>query len=264
MKEHKVLKLICKICVAAFLLMPLIITFIYSFADRWINILPEGFTLEYYAKTLTNKKFLMGILRGMIISIIPVLITNISVLLALYMVIVYMPKMEKVVQILCLIPTTINGIIVATSVLSTYAGSNTIFANRIIMLVFIYCVFVMPMSYQGIRNSLYAINTNALLEAAQMLGYRKFHSFVTIVIPSILPGICNSALMCFAGLFGDFAIIKIIASSQWETAQAFLYRNRATDTQELSASVVILLILTLCINYVIHKNQQSKKERKEA
>lgn len=259
MKEHRVGKTVWKICIAAFLLMPLIIMFVYSFSDRWITILPEGFTLEYYVKMLTNEKFLLGILRGMIISIIPVVITNICVLLALYAVLVYLPEMEKVVQIFCLIPTTINGIILATSVLAAYSGTNTIFANRIVMLAMIYCVFVLPMTYQGIRNSLYSVNTKGLLEAAEMLGYRKFHSYVTIVIPAILPGLCNSALMCFAGLFGDFAIIKIIASSQFETAQSYLYRNRSTDTQELSAAVVILLVITLCINYAVHRSQHNKK-----
>ena len=259
MKEHKVMKNVLEIVIAAFLLMPLVIMFIYSFSERWITILPEGFTIKYYIKTLTNEKFILGIIRGMIISIIPVVITNISVLLALYVVIVYMPKMEKVVQIFCLIPTTINGIIIATSVLSAYSGTNTIFANRIVMLTLIYCVFVLPMTYQGIRNSLYSVNTKGLLEAAEMLGYHKFYSYVTVVIPSILPGVCNSALMCFAGLFGDFAIIKIIASSQFETAQAYLYRNRSTDTQELSAAIVILLLITLCINYAVHKSQNSKK-----
>lgn len=259
MKQHKKISLVYEILVAAFLLVPLVVTFIYSFSGRWVTVLPEGFTLWYYIQTLTNPAFLMGIVRGIIISLLPVVITNISVLLALYVVIVYLSDMEKVVQVLCLIPTTINGIIVAISVLGTYAGTNTFLANRIVMLLFIYCVFIMPMTYQGIRNSLYAVNTKNILEAAQMLGYRKFHSYVTIVIPAILPGMMTSALMSFAGLFGDFAIIKIIASSQYETAQSYLYRNRATDTQALSAAVVILLLITLLINYVVHKSQNERK-----
>ena len=185
-------------------------------------------------------------------------------LLALYVALVYLPSMEKWIQIFCLLPTTINGIIVATSVLSLYAGSGTILANRIVMLTLIYCVFVMPVTYQGIRNSLYAVNMKGILEAAQMLGCGKFYSFMVIVVPSILPGVCGSALMSLAGLFGDFAIIKIIASSQFETAQAYLYRNRSTDAQSLSASVVILLLITLLINYSVHRSQNRKKERREA
>lgn len=259
MKEHKGLKLFWEILLAVFLLLPLVVTFIYSFADRWITVLPEGFTLEYYIATLTNKKFLMGIVRGIVISVIPVVITNISVLLALYVVIVYLPGMEKAVQIACLIPTTINGIIVATSVLGAYAGTDTIFANRIVMLVMIYCVFILPVTYQGLRNCLYSVNTKGLLEAAEMLGGRRFHSFMTIVVPAILPGLCNSALMSLSGLFGDFAIIKIIASSQYETAQSYLYRNRNTDIQALSAAVIILLLITLLINYFVHRSQNGRK-----
>lgn len=247
-----------------FLLLPLIVTLIYSFSERWVTVLPEGFTLNYYIDALTNQEFLMGIFRGILISLVPVLFTNISVLLALYVVIVYLPEMEKTVQIFCLIPSTINGIIVATSVLGTYAGTGTILANRIVMLSFIYCIFIMPMTYQGIRNSLYAVNTKGLLEAAQMLGYRKFHSYVKIVIPAIFPGLTSSALMSFAGLFGDFSIIKIIASSQYETAQSYLYRNRNTDTQALSASVMILLLITLAINYAVNRSHSDRKGRKVA
>ncbi len=263
MREHKGAMMAIKIAAAVFLMIPLAVMFIYSLADRWISILPEGFTIQYYITTLTNRDFLMGILRGIVISAIPVIATNVSVFLALYVVMVYLPQMEKVVQIFCLIPTTINGIIVATSVLSMYAGSGTILANRIVMLGFIYCVFVLPVTYQGIRNSLYAVNTRGILEAAQMLGCRKFQCFVTVVVPSILPGIAASALMGFAGLFGDFAIIKIIASSQYETAQAFLYRNRQADTQELSSAVIILLLISLVINYAVHKSQNKQKERRE-
>ncbi len=238
MNQHTLPKAIWKTIVAVFLLMPLVVTVVYAFSARWVHILPEGFTLHYIAATLTNQKFLLGIGRGLLISFVPVVITNVSVLLALYVVIVYLPGLEKVVQLLCLIPTTLNGIILATSVLGTYAGTNTLLANRIVM-----------------RNSLYAVNTRGLLEAAEMLGARRFHSFLTIVVPAILPGLCNSALMCLSGLFGDFAIIKIIASSQFETAQSYLYRNRAQDTQELSAAVVILLLITLLINYLVHKSQ---------
>ena len=231
MNQHTLPKAVWKTIVAVFLLMPLVVTVVYAFSARWVHILPEGFTLRYIAATLTNQKFLLGIGRGLL------------------------PRLEKVVQLLCLIPTTLNGIILATSVLGTYAGTNTLLANRIVMLSFIYCIFIMPMTYQGLRNSLYAVNTRGLLEAAEMLGARRFHSFLTIVVPAILPGLCDSALMCLSGLFGDFAIIKIIASSQFETAQSYLYRNRAQDTQELSAAVVILLLITLLINYLVHKSQ---------
>ena len=161
--------------------------------------------------------------------------------------------MEKYIQVCCIIPTTINGIILATSILSTYAGTGTIFSNRIIMLICAYCIFCLPLTYQGIRNSLYAVNTKTLLEAASILGANKFYGFVKIIVPTVLPGLMNTALISFSGLFGDFALIKIIASSQYETVQTYLYKNRNTDLQSFSAGVVILLVLTMIINLTVHK-----------
>lgn len=92
-----------------------------------------------------------------------------------------------------------------------------------------------------------------MLEASSILGASEFYGFVRIVVPAVLPGLMNTALISFAGLFGDFAIIKIIASSQFETVQTYLYRNRSADTQAFSAGVVIVLILTMLINLAAHK-----------
>lgn len=245
---------IWKVIIFIYLVVPVLVTFVYSFADRWNHILPEGFTLEYYIQALTNQKFLFGIARGILIALVPVVMTNLTVLLTLYVVLVYVPFLEKYVQILCLVPTTINGIILATSVLGTYAGSGTLLANRIVMLIFVYCIFCLPLGYQGIRNTLYAIRMNNILEAAQMLGAGKFETYLKVIVPAALPGICNSALISFAGLFGDFAIIKIIASSQYETVQTYLYNNRNVDIQSFSAGVVIVLLLTLLINIAVHKS----------
>ena len=261
MKKNKIAGSIWQIVVAAFLILPLVVTAIYSISEHWISILPENLTFDFYIQKFTDGKFWMGVLRGMFASAVPVIVTNVIILLALFAIIVYFPKVEKYMQICCIIPTTINGIILATSILSTYAGSNTILSNRVIMLICAYCVFCFPLTYQGIRNSLYAVNTKRLLEAAAILGADEFYGFVRIVVPAILPGIVNTALVNFAGLFGDFAIIKIIAASQFETVQTYLYKNRNTDIQAFSAGVVILLILTRVINLTVHKNAAEDKQR---
>lgn len=248
--------------VAVFLVTPLIVTFIYSISEHWISIFPEGMTINYYIEKVNDSRFWMGIVRGLVISIIPVVVTNIVLLMALFAIIVYFPKLEKYMQFICIVPTTISGIILATSVLSTYAGTNTVFANRIVMLVFVYCVFCLPLTYQGIRNCLYAVNTKNLLEAASILGAKEFSAYIRIIVPSIIPGIMNTALMCFAGLFGDFAMIKMIAASQFETVQTYLYKNRTTDIQKFSTGVSIILLITLCINLIMHKVGETESKGK--
>lgn len=261
MKKNRLLGNFWLILCAAYLILPLGVTLIYSLSSSWVAIAPSGFTLQYYIDKCTDSAFFMGVLRGIIASAIPVIVTNICILLALFAIIVYYPKLEKYMQMICIIPTTINGIILATSVLSAYAGGNTVFSNRIVMLLCTYCIFCFPLTYQGIRNSLYAVSTKRLLEAASMLGASEFYGFMRIIVPTVLPGLMNTALICFAGLFGDFAIIKIIASSQFETAQTFLYKNRSADIQAFSAGVVILLLFTLLINIAVHKTASKEKQK---
>lgn len=36
-----------KFIVAVFLMLPLIVTLIYSFSERWVTLLPDGFTIKY-------------------------------------------------------------------------------------------------------------------------------------------------------------------------------------------------------------------------
>lgn len=246
------LGVIWQVIVAIFLLLPLTVSFIYSFAGRWTSILPQNLTFRFYLDKFKDSTFFLGILRGIFISALPVILVNIIILLTL-LPLSYIFQNGKYIQVCCIIPTTINGIILATSILSTYAGSGTIFSNRIIMLMFTYCIFCLPLTYQGIRNSLYAVNTKTLLEAASILGANKFYGFLKIIVPTVLPGLMNTALISFSALFGDFAIIKIIASSQYETVQTYLYKNRNTDLQSFSAGVVILLVLTMIINLTVHK-----------
>ena len=191
------LGVIWQVIVAIFLLLPLTVSFIYSFAGRWTSILPQNLTFRFYLDKFKDSTFFLGILRGIFISALPVILVNIIILLTLFAGIVYFPKMEKYIQVCCIIPTTINGIILATSILSTYAGSGTIFSNRIIMLMFTYCIFCLPLTYQGIRNSLYAVNTKTLLEAASILGANKFYGFLKIIVPTVLPGLMNMHLSAF-------------------------------------------------------------------
>ena len=157
MKKNRIAGSIWQIIVALFLLLPLAVSFIYSFAGRWTSIFPENLTFRFYLDKFTDSAFFLGILRGIFISALPVILVNIIILLTLFATIVYFPRMEKYIQVCCIIPTTINGIILATSILSTYAGTGTIFSNRIIMLICAYCIFCLPLTYQGIRNSLYAV-----------------------------------------------------------------------------------------------------------
>ena len=226
MKRKKTFPYVVLTLTSIFLLIPFIATLVYSFTVGWTKLLPAGWTLKYWGQAFTEPNLWPAILRGVLISIPPILICNVVVILALYTSVVYYPKLEKYIQAICMVPNSLKGVIIAIPVLALYAGTPTIFSNRMVMLVCIYSISILPFVYQGIRNNLHGINVTQLLEAAEILGAGKLYAFVRIVLPSMLSGILVSSLLALSTVFGDFAIIKIIAGNKFETVQMLLYNSR--------------------------------------
>lgn len=150
MKRRKKLPYVIIILACIFLLIPFAATLVYSFTIGWTKLFPAGWTFKYWIQAFTEPTLWPAILRGVLISIPPILICNIVVILALYTSVVYYPKLEKYIQTICMIPNSLKGVTIAIPVLALYAGGVTFFSNRMVMLVCIYSISILPFVYQGI------------------------------------------------------------------------------------------------------------------
>ena len=92
------------VIILIYLLIPLVVSIVYSMFSNWTGIVPKGFTLKTYADLFQDPTFLASLGRTIVIAIIPIVITILLVLLALFVTVVYFPKLEKYVQIICMIP----------------------------------------------------------------------------------------------------------------------------------------------------------------
>ncbi|SHI02136.1 putative spermidine/putrescine transport system permease protein [Sporobacter termitidis DSM 10068] len=255
------------VVICIYLILPLVLTFFYSIFTEWQHVLPGGVTFRYYAALLTDSSFLLPFLRTFIISVAPVALCLVFILLAMYVVVVHLPWLDRVMQLVCTIPYAIQGIILAISVLSLYSGLPGLLSNRVVMLVFTYCIVVLPYLYQGIKNSLNTVNAPRLLEAAQLLGAGSFTAFFRIIVPNIVSGISVSVMLSISLLFGDFVIINIVAGSYYQTAQVFLYRQLFESGQKSSAVVVILFAVTLLLTngalFLYNRRAKKRNAREE-
>ena len=234
-----------------YLILPLAVTLIYSLSTEWMEVLPRGLTAKYYAELVSDSLFWQAIVRSVIISFIPVVLTAAALLLVMYAVTVYLPAFDKYLQILCTIPYAIQGVILPVSVLSLYSVSAWPFSNRIIMLIFTYSVIILPYMYQGIKNSLITVEATKLLEAAQMLGADRFYAFFHIIVPCMLSGVVISSMLSVAIIFGDFVIVNTIGGSYYYTAQMYLLKKMFISGQLTSAVIIILFTVTLVISAVM-------------
>ena len=254
------LNLAVMIGVAAYLVLPLGLTFFYSIFQQWTGILPTGLTLRYYGELLRDPGFYMPIMRTLFISTGPVLLCSLLTILAMYVIVVHHPKWQKYMQIVCTVPYSLQGVILAISVLALYCGLPLPFSDRIAMLVCTYCVLILPYIYRGIQNSLNAINARQLIEAAQLLGCSPLAAYLRVVVPNLISGITVSAMLSVSLLFGDFVVVNIIGGSYYQTAQMYLYKMMFRSGQQTSAMIVILFALTLMISASVLVMQQKKKK----
>ena len=234
MKRRKKLPYVIIILACIFLLIPFAATLVYSFTIGWTKLFPAGWTFKYWIQAFTEPTLWPAILRGVLISIPPILICNIVVILALYTSVVYYPKLEKYIQTICMIPNSLKGVTIAIPVLALYAGGVTFFSNRMVMLVCIYSISILPFVYQGIRNNLHGINVTRLLEAAEILGAGKLYAFIRIILPNI-------------------------AGNKYETIQMLLYNSRLIVLQYQCVIVIIMFTVTLVISQLVFKFQNRKR-----
>lgn len=262
MKKRK-MNTILMLVLLLYLLLPLIVTFIYSISEKWTDVMPEGLHIENYRILFTDRAFLQSIGRSVVLCIMPIVITTIAVLLALFAVLVYFPKLEKYVQILCMIPYTIQGVILSVSILSMYVKAPSVLSSRMVMLIGAYCVIILPYIYQGIRNGMRAVNMHTLLEAAQMLGASKLRAFFQIIVPNILSAITVSSLLAVGIIFGDYVLIRNLMGTAKPNMQIYLYQTMKSDSTKSSAVFVIIMLVTFVITAaVLYAKNKEKTGRK--
>lgn len=236
--------------ISLYLFIPLFLTFIYSLFTEWMDLLPTGFTFKYYIQLFSDVSFWQALLRTILISIIPIVITAGILFLAMYVIVVYHPKLDKYLSILCTIPYAVQGIILPISIISLYSSAPGFLSNRVVLLIFAYCIVILPYMYQGIKNSLNGIETRRILEAAQLLGASSFYAFFRIIIPSVIQAILISSLLSISIIFGDFVVVNTIAGNYCTTVQVYLYRNMFKSGQFVSSIIVVLFLVTFIISKI--------------
>ena len=251
------------VIILIYLLIPLVVSIVYSMFSNWTGIVPKGFTLKTYADLFQDPTFLASLGRTIVIAIIPIVITILLVLLALFVTVVYFPKLEKYVQIICMIPYTIQGVILSVSILALYVGNPTFLSNRIIMLIGAYCIIILPYIYQGIRNGMRAVNMPVLLEAAEMLGASRIYAFLRVIVPNIISAIVVSSLLAVGIIFGDYVLVRNLASSAWPNVQIYLYQAMKSDSMKSSAVFVVIMAVTFLIAAIVLYLQSREKKGKK-
>jgi putative spermidine/putrescine transport system permease protein len=255
---HKIIIVILLI----YLFLPIFSTFLFSIAKNWqTTILPDSYTLQWYVEIFNDTRFLDSMGRSLLVSTLSV-IASLSIMIpSIFVIVMYFPKWEKLLQATILLPFAFPGVVAAIGLIKMYSEPPIAISGTIWILIGAYFIVILPFIYQSTRNSLRTINAKELVDAAEVLGAGKMTSFTHVVFPNILPGVMVASLLSFSILFGEFVLANILVGGSYETVQIYLYYQMKNAGHTGSAIVLTYFIFIFLLSGLILKIGQWKPKQ---
>ncbi len=235
-----------------FLFLPLAATLLFSVSTEWQNsVLPRGWTGQWYPNLFMEERFLNALGRSVLISVLAVGTTLVVMIPTVFIVSMYFPRWERLLQVVVLLPFAIPGVVLAVGVMNLYSSGPLAISGTIWILLGVYFVVVLPYVYQSITNSLRAINAIDLVEASAMLGANKSQSFIRVILPNIMPGVLVASLLSFAIIFAEFVLVNILVGGTFETIQVYLLQMMQINGHLSSATIIVFYTVVFVISVLV-------------
>ncbi|ELE5891728.1 ABC transporter permease [Vibrio fluvialis] len=225
--------------IVGIMLVPIIATLVYSLSSRWgATILPDGFTLDWYLKLLSDARFIEAFGRSLLVCVAALALSTLLILPAIFVVFYYFPKLDRVMNLLILLPFAVPPVVSSVGLLQLYADSAVPIVGTPWILIGTYFTISLPFMYRALANSFSAINLRDLMDAAHLLGASTTQAFLQIVLPNVRKGLMASLFLSFSFLLGEFVFANILVGTRYETLQIYLYNMRQTSGHFTSALVM--------------------------
>lgn len=225
--------------IVGIMLVPIIATLVYSLSSRWgATILPDGFTVDWYLKLLSDRRFIEAFGRSLLVCVAALALSTLLILPAIFVVFYYFPKLDRVMNLLILLPFAVPPVVSSVGLLQLYADSAVPIVGTPWILIGTYFTIALPFMYRALANSFSAINLRDLMDAAHLLGASTTQAFLQIVLPNVRKGLMASLFLSFSFLLGEFVFTNILVGTRYETLQIYLYNMRQTSGHFTSALVM--------------------------
>ncbi|MCG6366865.1 ABC transporter permease [Vibrio fluvialis] len=225
--------------IVGIMLVPIIATLVYSLSSRWgATILPDGFTIDWYLKLLSDARFIEAFGRSLLVCVAALALSTLLILPAIFVVFYYFPKLDRVMNLLILLPFAVPPVVSSVGLLQLYADSAVPIVGTPWIRIGTYFTIALPFMYRALANSFSAINLRDLMDAAYLLGASTPQAFLQIVLPNVRKGLMASLFLSFSFLLGEFVFANILVGTRYETLQIYLYNMRQTSGHFTSALVM--------------------------
>lgn len=232
-----------------FLYLPIFVVVVFSFNTSKMNILWEGFTLQWYGSFFENRTLMDALWISLEIAVASTAISTIVGTLGAVGFRKYNFRGKNLIDQLLYIPVVIPEIILAVALLCIYSVLNIPLGVGTITLS--HATFCIPFVVISVRARLAGFE-DCLEEAAMDLGANRFVTFVRIVLPLIMPGVASGALLSFSLSMDDVVISYFVTGPGSTTLPVKILSMVKTgvtpEVNALSSIIMLVMIIIISLN----------------
>jgi spermidine/putrescine transport system permease protein len=232
--------------VMVFFYLPIAILIGFSFNTSRLNIVWEGFTLEWYAAIWRDGVLVRSLNNSLIVAAVTTVISVALGTAGAWMLYRYRFPATRLVQTLVFIPMIIPEVIMGVSLLILFVVINLELGYATIIISHV--TFCFPFVMVAVQARLAGLDPS-LEEAAMDLGAPPALAFRKVLVPYLMPAIVSGALMSFTLSLDELIVTYFTASAGTRTLPLEIFGRvkKGLDPSLNAISTVFILSTVLMV-----------------
>jgi putative spermidine/putrescine transport system permease protein len=244
----KIVRVVLLLAFAAFFFVPLIALF--DFSTQVPGDAP-GRTLDAWRFLVQDERLRSAIIASLLLAVLTVVGMVVLLVPTMIWVRLRVPKVNRLVEFLCLLPLTIPALVIVVGISAVYSWVYYFLGGSPLTLTFAYIVLVLPYAYRSIDAALSAIDVTTLAEAARSLGAGWVTVITRVVMPNIWGGVLSAAFVAVALVLGEYVFSSLLLFDTLPVAMASIYKSYAQASMAAAlASMLLVAVLLLALTFL--------------
>ena len=240
-----------------YLLAPTLVIVPMSFTEaRILSFPPQGFTLDWYERMLTDRQWSTGLVNSFQVALLTaILATVLGTLTALGLTRGRFYG-RTAINALVLSPLIVPVVVIAIGMFGLFVQWRI--GGSLIGLVAAHTVLALPFVVVAVATSLRTMDRNLELAAAN-LGADPWRTFTRITFPIILPGVLTGAIFSFITSWDEVVIAIFMTSARFRTLPVEMWEQvrQAVDPTVAAVSTTLLVVTTLLLVLLLVVRRQA-------
>ena len=228
--------------VAAFLIVPALLSMLAGVTANYFRGIASGFTLQWvvtvwqlYAETIARSLLIaLGTLSATLVIGVP----------AAYALHVRGGRAARLVEEILTLPLAIPGLAIALALLLSYGGFSG-FRRSSLFILAGHVVFTLPFMVRSVMAVFGSIDVRTLDESAASLGASPWRRFRDVIVPNATPGILAGSLMVITLSLGEFNVTWMLHTPLTKTLPVGLADSYASMRLEVASAYTLVFFVMI-------------------